>query len=71
MKDRSVRFWAVCVVILAMGPSLALAVVDDWRFAPEKLPVYLRDRGRNVIPTSMFGTYVKPGELLIYPFFEY
>jgi hypothetical protein len=28
------------------------------------------DRGAG-IPVSMFGTYVAPGELLIYPFFEY
>jgi hypothetical protein len=53
-----------------MSPSLS-ARADDWRFAPEKLPVHLRDRGRDVIPTSMFGTYVQPGELLVYPFFEY
>lgn len=29
-----------------------------------------RDRGTG-IPTSMFGTYVQPRELLMYPFFEY
>jgi hypothetical protein len=29
-----------------------------------------RDRGAG-IPTSLFGTYVDRGELLIYPFFEY
>jgi hypothetical protein len=29
-----------------------------------------RDRGPG-IPTSMFGTYVDKGELLVYPFFEY
>lgn len=34
------------------------------------LPVYLRDRGTGVA-TSMFGTYVRRGELLVYPFFEY
>jgi hypothetical protein len=33
-------------------------------------PDYLRDRGPG-IPTSMFGTYVRKGELLFYPFFEY
>jgi hypothetical protein len=33
------------------------------------LPAYLRDRGTGV-PTSMFGTYVRKGELLVYPFFE-
>ena len=34
------------------------------------LPVYLRDRGTGV-STSMFGTYVRRRELLVYPFFEY
>src|SRR5262245_62098643 len=34
------------------------------------LPAYLQDRGTG-IPTSMFGTYVRKGELLVYPFFEY
>ena len=39
--------------------------------AQEKdLPVYLRDRGTGV-STSMFGTYIRQGELLFYPFFEY
>jgi hypothetical protein len=36
----------------------------------DSLPRYLRDRGRG-IPTSMFGTYIERGELLLYPFFEY
>jgi hypothetical protein len=35
-----------------------------------QLPIYLQDRGTG-IPTSMFGTYVRKGELLFYPFFEY
>ena len=30
----------------------------------------LRDRGPG-IPTSLFGTYVEPGQLIVYPFFEY
>ena len=34
------------------------------------LPSYLRDRGTGV-PTSMFGTYVRAGEVLVYPFYEY
>jgi len=36
----------------------------------ETVPVYLRDRGAGVA-TSMFGTYIRRGELLVYPFFEY
>ena len=39
-------------------------------FADEAEPDYLIDRGPGV-STSMFGTYIKKGELLIYPFFEY
>ena len=34
------------------------------------LPDFLKDRGRGQ-PTSMFGTYINKGELLVYPFFEY
>ena len=37
---------------------------------PGDLPPYLRDRGTG-IPMSIFGTYVRPGELLLYPFYEY
>ena len=36
----------------------------------EDLPDYLRDRGTGVA-TSLFGTYVRGGELLVYPFYEY
>jgi hypothetical protein len=39
-------------------------------FAQDDLPYYLKDRGTG-IPTSMFGTYIKKGELIIYPFYEY
>ena len=34
------------------------------------LPVYLKDRGTGV-PTSSFGTYIRKGELIVYPFYEY
>ena len=37
---------------------------------PAYLPAYLKDRGTGQ-PTSMFGTYIRGGELLVYPFFEY
>jgi hypothetical protein len=33
-------------------------------------PVYLQDRGTGV-STSMFGTYIRKNELIVYPFFEY
>jgi hypothetical protein len=48
---------AVCAVALAAQ-------------SPEpSLPAYLRDRGPG-IATSMFGTYIRKGELLVYPFLE-
>jgi hypothetical protein len=34
------------------------------------VPSYLADRGTG-IPMSMFGTYVRPGEVLLYPFAEW
>jgi hypothetical protein len=40
------------------------------RWDAASLPVYLHDRGSGT-STSMFGTYIRGGELLIYPFFEY
>jgi hypothetical protein len=40
------------------------------RAQAEELPPYLQDRGTGQ-PTSMFGIYIKKGELLVYPFFEY
>ncbi len=37
---------------------------------PGSVPSYLSDRGVGT-PTSMFGTYLREGELLVYPFYEY
>jgi hypothetical protein len=48
----------------------AMMLLPTRSFAQEELPVYLRDRGTG-IPVSQFGTYVRPGEWLIYPFYEY
>jgi len=36
----------------------------------EEQPAYLHDRGTG-LPTSMFGTYVRGGEWLVFPFLEY
>jgi hypothetical protein len=36
----------------------------------EELPTYLKDRGKGVA-TSMFGTYIRGGELIVYPYWEY
>ncbi|HEY5566319.1 MAG TPA: hypothetical protein VIM81_03635 [Gammaproteobacteria bacterium] len=37
---------------------------------PAETPAYLRDRGDG-LPTSLFGTYIRRAELLVYPFYEY
>jgi hypothetical protein len=37
---------------------------------PSSEPIYLRDRGTGV-STSMFGTYIRKNELIVYPFYEY
>ena len=58
------------------SPTGALVVVAVWTAAaPARgddppLPPYLKDRGTGV-PTSLFGTYVRRGELIVYPFFEH
>jgi hypothetical protein len=49
---------------------LGLAWEVGARAQENDLPVYLRDRGTG-IATSQFATYVRPGELVVYPFFEY
>lgn len=36
----------------------------------DALPAYLADRGTG-ISTSLFGTYIRKGEWLVYPFYEY
>jgi hypothetical protein len=46
------------------------AVASGGALAAQELPVHLRDRGTGVA-TSQFGTYIRDGELLVYPFFEY
>jgi len=53
-------------VALSGGGVFAVAAED----AGPPLPTYLKDRGRGVA-TSMAGTYVRGGELIVYPFFEY
>lgn len=55
----------VVLMLLAAAPASAGQLGPD----PAN-PVYLQDRGTGVA-TSMFGTYVRKGELIIYPFYEY
>jgi len=55
---------------LVSGLLFALAAPVPWAAAEDALPVYLQDRGEGVT-TSLFGTYVRGGELLVYPFYEF
>jgi hypothetical protein len=61
----------ICIAFIFLATSAPaqegrMPASADW----ENLPVYLKDRGTGTT-TSMFGTYVRKGELLVYPFFEY
>ena len=53
--------------------SLALTVAAGataGRSEEGPLPTFLKDRGTGVA-TSMFGTYIRRGELIVYPYWEY
>lgn len=56
------------ILRLAIAPLFAVLWTEG--SAQEALPHYLRDRGTG-IPSSMFGTYIRKGELRVYPFYEY
>ena len=53
----------VALMLLPTGLSRPLKAQDS-------LPSWLRDRG-DAISSSMFATYIHPGELIVFPFFEY
>lgn len=64
---------AVVRILLHMAlllPVAAFGQESTRAESGEALPSYLRDRGTG-IRTSIFGTYVRPGEFVVYPFFEY
>jgi hypothetical protein len=55
----------------AVGLAIACAFVARARgLEAQEPPSYLRDRGTGV-RASMLGTYIRQGELLVYPFFEW
>ena len=56
--------------LLSLGLVLSSAAVVTAQGTDTVLPEYLKDRGTG-IATPMFGTYIRPGELIIYPFGEY
>lgn len=61
---------AVVALLLIITAVLLQPVKSFSQEIPPDLPVYLRDRGTGM-PMSQLGTYVRKGELLIYPFYEY
>jgi hypothetical protein len=64
----SVCRWPVGVLLLTVAVTPCGAAAQD---PPRQVsPDRLRDRGEG-LPTSMFGTYVRKGEVLVYPFFEH
>jgi len=64
------RLLSVVIGAVLLCPVVALGAESDSTQADGTLPPYLRDRGAGV-PTSMFGIYALPKQLIVYPFFEY
>jgi len=60
----------VTTLLFLVLPVGAAGLFNPVGAQENRLPKYLRDRGTGV-PASMFGTYIRRGELLVYPFFEY
>ena len=56
--------------VLVLAATLLAAPLAPLPAQEEELPPHLADRGRG-IQTSLFGTYIRKGELLFYPFYEY
>ena len=61
-------------LVLRLRPLWALVltmlVVPPGADAQDTLPRYLKDRGTGVA-SSVFGTYIEPRQVVLYPFFEY
>ena len=60
----------VAALVLLVTSLVSLVPAASPVLAQEAGPPYLGDRGTG-IPTSMFGIYVRKGEFLVYPFYEY
>jgi len=60
----------IILLLILIATSVDALAQNSPPATPPELPPYLRDRGTGVA-TSMFGTYVRKGEWLFYPFFEY
>jgi hypothetical protein len=64
------RGTVLSLILAALACDAPLFAQSGQSSPPADEPSYLRDRGTGVA-TSMFGTYVRGGEWLFYPFFEY
>jgi hypothetical protein len=62
MTFHTARHVGLLVFACLSTPAALSAQWADW---------VQRDRGGSGIPTSMFATYVEPGDFVVYPFFEY
>jgi len=60
------------ILVAALLFVFSFVLSNDRLFAMDQgsVPIYLQDRGEGVT-TSLFGTYIQKGELLVYPFYEY
>ena len=74
MKLRMIRTLLVFASSLLVVIAARCAAQDYLRVPAdsslEQIPAYLSDRGTGM-STSMFGTFVRQGELIVYPFFEF
>ena len=55
---------------IVMTAAMSIALHATAVVAAAQTPAYLRDRGTGV-GTSQFGTYIRRGEIVVYPFVEY
>jgi hypothetical protein len=67
MTSPVLRHTAFLTLVLSIGAGRLPSPASAQNTA---LPRYLRDR-ENGIPSSLFGTYIRRGELLIFPYFAY
>ena len=58
----------IAPLVTIVGISLSAAAAQEQQ--PQAQPPWLADRGPG-ISASLFGTYIEPRELLVYPFYEY
>lgn len=58
------------ISVISLLMILTAVILQPVETIAQDEPYYLQDRGTG-IPMSIFGTYVRQGELLVYPFYEY